>query len=336
MTKGTKAFRIIICILLGLTILWTAYISYAFIYLGNNTIFRDTYDIYVAGVAVTRTNYGDVLGDGKVSYSVSTNTLTFDNAVIEYDYVIVYSTVDLKINLVGENKFICKDGESISALYVSDGLLRKDLSLEGDGSLIIEYQNVTESAMGIVAEDLWIGADVTIITPDCADISNGIICTSSLVLRNKANVVVKNGASRSSTAVSVRGNVIFENGSSMDVTVTSGSTEACNGFCVDGNLVLGRETSLNVVINDDIAERSECISILGVMSVGTDATVNASAKKAYAVECSGTLDISEGAVFSASSDGTGADVFCITLVDSGATVNAEVEALGGTYSKVRN
>ena len=32
MTKGTRAFRIIICLLLGLTILWTAFISYAFIY----------------------------------------------------------------------------------------------------------------------------------------------------------------------------------------------------------------------------------------------------------------------------------------------------------------
>ena len=32
MTKGIKAFSIIICILLGITMLWTAFISYAFIY----------------------------------------------------------------------------------------------------------------------------------------------------------------------------------------------------------------------------------------------------------------------------------------------------------------
>ena len=45
----------------------------------------------------------DVLGDGTVSYNLSTNSLTFENAVIEHDYVIVYSLVDLRINLIGEN-----------------------------------------------------------------------------------------------------------------------------------------------------------------------------------------------------------------------------------------
>ena len=32
MTKGTRAFRLIISILLGITMLWTAFMSYAFIY----------------------------------------------------------------------------------------------------------------------------------------------------------------------------------------------------------------------------------------------------------------------------------------------------------------
>ena len=89
MTKGTKTFRIIISVLLGITLIWTVYFSFGIIYIGKTFIFEESYGFYVDGVEVTRSNKDDVLGDGSVSYDARANTLTFTNAVIENDYVIV-------------------------------------------------------------------------------------------------------------------------------------------------------------------------------------------------------------------------------------------------------
>ena len=332
MTKGTKAFRIIICILLGLTILWTAFISYAFIYYSSNAIAEDTYGIYVAGVAVTRENARDVLGDGTVFYQVSSNSLTFRDAVIDTEYAAVYSLIDLRINLVGENKFICNGDDAMVAVYASDGILRKDLSFEGDGSLTIEFKDAKVNGTGIVAEDLWFGADVTITSPNCENISNGIICTSSMTLRNEASVTVRCGAARSSTAVSVRGNLVIENGSNLDVSVAPGATEACNGVCVEGSLLLGSDATLSVVIDDEVAEESACINVLGAITVAPEATVNASAKVVSGVECYASVRLDEGATVNAATAGERADIFCYgSLVDYGATVRGEVAALGGIH-----
>lgn len=309
MTKGTKAFRIIISILLGLTILFSAYMSAAFIYFGKTYIHKDAYDIYVAGEQVTRENQDDILGNGSVSYDAFNNTLTFENAVIEHDYAIVYSLIDLKIDLVGENKFICNGENATVAVYASDGILRKDLAFDGDGSLSIEFKNASISGTGIVAEDLWLGADIEITTPDCEDISNGIICTSSLTLRNKATVTVNNGAARSSTAVSVRGNVVMETGSALNVTVNPGATDACNGLLVCGSMSIGRDVSLNVSVHDENSETSDCINVFGSMSIGRNSEITAVSEVKGGIECYGAI------------------------VNYGAVINAEVEALGGVHNK---
>ena len=103
MTKGTKAFRIIISIFLVLTIVWTALLSVAFLFFAQYYIHQSDYGLMIAGVEVTRTNQHDVLGDGTVSFSSATNKLTLKNAVIEADYAVIYSHIDLRIELIGEN-----------------------------------------------------------------------------------------------------------------------------------------------------------------------------------------------------------------------------------------
>ena len=82
MTKGTKAFRVIICILLALNMLWSAFFGAAFIAYAKNMILTDEYGVWVAGVSVTRANASDVLGDGTVAYYPESNMLVFDNADI--------------------------------------------------------------------------------------------------------------------------------------------------------------------------------------------------------------------------------------------------------------
>ena len=68
MTRGTKIFRIIICVLLALTMLWSAVWGSAFILLGKNLALTAVYDIYVAGKLVNAFNADDILGDGTVYY----------------------------------------------------------------------------------------------------------------------------------------------------------------------------------------------------------------------------------------------------------------------------
>ena len=97
MTKGTRACRIIISILLGLTMLWTVFISYAFFYhidLKLQQQQEERYGIYIAGVDVTRANAHDIPGDGTVSYNEVRNRLTFCNASIECEGSAIYSEID--------------------------------------------------------------------------------------------------------------------------------------------------------------------------------------------------------------------------------------------------
>ncbi len=69
-----------------------------------------TYDVWVAGTQVSDDNAGNVLGDGKVSYDPTSNTLKLNNARIDYQEnqsdntkgAILFNG-DLNVELVGEN-----------------------------------------------------------------------------------------------------------------------------------------------------------------------------------------------------------------------------------------
>ena len=132
MTTGAKVFRVVICVLLALTILWSAFFGAAFIAYAKYMILTDEYAIWVAGVAVSTGNKHDILGDGTVSYNAAHNTLTFNNAVIECECAVIQSEIDLRIILIGENKFVCKNEDYIPAIYAADSYLNKDLSFEPD------------------------------------------------------------------------------------------------------------------------------------------------------------------------------------------------------------
>ena len=70
------------------------------------------------------------------------------------------------------------------------------------------------------------------------------------------------------------------------------------------------------------------------MSVGRNAAVTASAKKACSIECYGSMKLNNGASISAATEGEGIDLLCYgAIVDYGATVNAETEVLGGIHRK---
>lgn len=330
MTKGTKAFRIIICILVVLTMLWSALLGADYI---ETVIIEDDYGIFVVGVEVTRSNKNDILGDGTVSYDEDTHTLTFDHAEIEYDNSVVYSTIDLMIELIGENKFKMS-GERVVAIHAGNYMLSKDVVFLGDGSLSIEFEGTSAEAMGIFAKDIRIETDITIDLPDCSNIVNGIYSEASLILSGGATVTVNNGAGTYSTAVKARNNVDIETGSSLSVSIRPGTTETCRGLTVGGSLSVWDDASLNVSVDDEAAKMSECIHVPGILIVRDGAEVTASSKKAYAIKCYGSMELNEGANVSASKEGDGVDLVCYgAIVNDGATIHGEVETFGGVHSK---
>ena len=332
MTKGTKVFRIIISILLALTMLCSAFFAVAFC----AYFAKDPFGIYVAGIAVNRDNNEDILGDGTVYYDENNNILTFNNATIESETTVVYSKIDLNIQLIGENKFICANEEYPIGIYAGDYNLNKDLAIIGDGSLTIELPNESDEAVGLAAANLTVATDLTITTPDCENMANGIVCASDLMVVSKATVTVTNGAAtKYSSAVRVRGNAFFEEGTTLKASTHSDTAEICKGLSVSGDLFLGKDTALEVSIDDGNTDRGECIRVSGLMEIGTGSTVTASAKNASAIECFGTIEANKGAVISASSDKKDYDIFCSgAVLNFGATFDGEIDAIGGIYNQV--
>ena len=331
MTKGTKIFRIIISILLAITMLISAFFAFFFcLYFA-----KDPYGIYVAGVAVNRDNDDDILGDGTVYYDESNNVLTFNNATIECEGTVVYSKIDLLVQLIGENKIICSDEEYGIGIYAGDSSLNKDLAFVGDGSLTIEFPNASGEAAGISAANLTVASDLTVITPNCDRAVNGIVCTSSLLVVNKATVTVNNGAAtKFSSAVRVRGNAFFEEGTTLKTSTNPGTTEICKGFTVNGDLFLGKDTTLDVSIDDGNTDQGECIRVSGLMEIGIGSTVTVSAKNTYAIECFGSIEANKDVAISAVSDHNDADIFCSgAVVNRGAKIDGEMDAIGGVHNR---
>lgn len=93
---------------------------------------------YVGGVEITSENAGDVLGDGKVSYDLSTKTLTLKGVSITDCYSMeencvagIYAADDLTIVLEGENSIKAEDWQRMSYGIYAVGAL----TIQGSGSL---------------------------------------------------------------------------------------------------------------------------------------------------------------------------------------------------------
>ena len=331
MTKGTKIFRIIISILLALTMIISAFFALLFC----AYFAKDPFGIYVDGISVNRDNNEDVLGDGTVYYDETNNILTLNNATIKSETTAVYSKIDLHIQLIGENKIICTNEKSATAIYAGNYNLNNDLAIVGDGSLTIEIPNASEEAAGVCAANLTVASDLTVITPNCESISNGIVCATSLMVVNKATITVNNGAAtKFSSAVRVRGNAFFEEGTTLKSSTKPNTTGICKGFTVNGDLFTGKDTVLEISIDDSITEQGECIRVSGLMELGIGSTVTASAKNASAIECFGAIEANKGATITATSEKKDADIFCSgAVVNYGATINAEIDALGGINNR---
>ena len=329
-----KVLKIITSVIAAVLLLGCVFSSFVFWFFGLTFLHTNEYGIYVAGVSVTRKNQSDILGDGTVFYDPSMNAVIFDNATIESEYSMVGALNDIQIVLVGENKFVCKDSDTVSVIYAAENYLYKDIAIFGDGSLTIEAKNISTNVQGIAADNLTVASDVTVNLPDCAGIANGIVCSTSLLVVNKATVTVNNGAAKYSSAVRVRGNAFLEEGSSIISTVRDGSVESCKGLSVNGDLIIGKDASVNVSIDDTSASVGECVHVTGVLEVCEGASLTASSKKNPAIESFGTLKANKDSSVSAESAEGASDILCHgAFVDYGTVLSGDVDTTNDIIDK---
>lgn len=263
MSKGTRAFRIIICILLGITMLWTAIISYALVFVTkeNEAIKRaERYGIYVAGVDVTCGNAQDILGDGTVYYNKLYNKLVLNNATIACNGSAIYSDIDLTVELIGENKFICGDKDLTYALYAANGSLRKDLAITGNGSLeIVVNDESCGTIAGIIADDLWIRTDVSITLADAQESTIGISC-DYLSLAEGKTLNVQVGSAETSTGISTRGSMFVDEDAVVNVAGAAATKESYGIEC-SGKITTKENATIHAESGSDNAG-IVCYSVL--------------------------------------------------------------------------
>ena len=326
-----KFLKVILSILLAISVLISTLFAFVFFL----DFAKTPFGIYVAGIAVNRENDEDVLGDGTVSYDEKNNVLTFNNATIEYKNTVVYSEIDLHIQLVGENKIICTDDDYGIGIYAGDYNLNKDLAIVGDGSLTIEFPNASNEAVAIAADNLTVATQVNITTHDCETMVNGIVCASDLMVVNKATLsVTSGGATKYSSAVRVRGNALFEEGTTVKASTVSSSAGICKGLTVSGDLFMGKDVTVDVSIDDGATDLGECLRVSGLLEVGIGSTVTAVAKNTYAIECFGAIEANKDAAISASSEKNDHDIFCSgAVLNYGAAFEGEVDAIGGIHNR---
>ncbi len=215
------------------------------------------WNLFVSGTQVNGDNYNDVLGDGKVQYDVSTNTLTLSGAVIEAaarpgdsanEFGIRYSVnrgTPFKIALNGENTIVNNStGEEtlrvfgIACYNGSNGSYDSKPVFSGGGTLNIDFD--TTGLEG----------------------SAGICCTASVLTFDNCalNITMTGGAG--DEALQCNNSVVFRNGASASLT-TGGDAVSLNAKSLD----VSEDSSLTLVSNSSAASAG-CVLTDGTKALG--------------------------------------------------------------------
>ena len=193
------------------------------------TYTRDVYGITVAGTSVKSDNATDILGDGKVSYNATTNTLTLNGATINYttgDAITASTTDPLNVNVIGTNSISCGDNKAFNTsgnlvFQTSGGVAPGQLTITSTSNInpqsyytcggTVTYENdlaaTSNGANSVIISclgyELYI--DGTRVTPgNASDILTG--ANAGKVSYNAAdNILTLNGASLSKIRTEISG-----------------------------------------------------------------------------------------------------------------------------------
>ncbi len=152
---------------------------------------EESYELWIAGTQVTSTNADDVLGDGKVSYDATSNTLSLngasitnagaDLAVTAYNNrgVVYAGSEDLTVTLTGDNTITATnvtDGYDVDGFYSSIGGTK--VTFDGTGSLAIYADSTTgrSNSAGVYLNGPSEIAAGTTVTASSASTESGFSC----------------------------------------------------------------------------------------------------------------------------------------------------------------
>ncbi|MBP5304073.1 MAG: InlB B-repeat-containing protein [Clostridia bacterium] len=220
------------------------------------TVYADTYNLFVGGTQVTSENKDDVLGDGKVTYNPTTQTLDFDDVTIN-DYHIQWDNdkcgifsqgIDLTItgeltidrtdlwNAIGIYNF---SGETMNGTINADVTFSNTIYVQGN--LTIAGGSLTKTTNGsalLATESLTIESNVTRIDV-MSYISGyeGITIEEPLAITSPEGLTITNGETTSigsASAYDTTRIIIEEPQITHTVTFMDGETVLSSEQVVDG------------------------------------------------------------------------------------------------------
>ncbi len=212
--------------------------------------------IHINGIRLGAGNYTDVLGDGKVTYDIETDTLTL-NTVTRLEKINISANIDVTIELIGHNYIQYQDASGGgAALYIGD---RSNVTIVGDGALQMTSNKtsaiiIEEHALLTIKDDTYIIADAH---PTSASTpKHGIAGAGSLTIMEDA-IVKANG---NDVGVGGYGVQLRDGGiSSYNPTITikdNGRLEAWAGNGTGNTAGTGIESKFLVVEGGEIIGRS--------------------------------------------------------------------------------
>ena len=200
---------------------------------------KDAYYFYVQGVQVTKNNYGDILGNGTVSFDPLTCTLTLNNATINVSYIESWSeagAIDidddlegLNVVLKGPNKIVQTTDFDCSSIYGFVDWCSGGLNISGDGTLDITMATTGSNSSYY---GMYLDYDTTIsgvkikstVGPGVSSYIRGVYCDDDLILKNGASLIADTTGSRTDesdiAAVYVDENLYVDSTSYLECTST--------------------------------------------------------------------------------------------------------------------
>lgn len=248
--------------------------AFSFVPLSVGYLYAKSYDIMVAHTNVSEQNKNDVLGDGTVSYDAEHNTLTLNNATINWSEQaestgIDYSgTADLTIKLIGTNKIKGTGGceairyngeeqETLPKLDIVNGTsLPCSLQLEtaGEESVIAGFGEVRGvNGIGSATGSLTISPSETVYNPD-----PGLYTISEQeqiqlqVPVSSATISAENVLTVAGVGVTASGNVFTEGANAGKVTFDADNNKlTLNGAVLDGGIEWNSSANLTIELNGE-------------------------------------------------------------------------------------
>lgn len=299
-----------------------------------------SYDIWVEGIKVTSANASDVLGDGTVSYDPASNTLTLNNATIDYQEnkddntkgAILFSG-DMNIDLVGENVItsvtsgIYADGPG--NLVVTGGALTVDAVYYGIGSADAS-RNVTVSGVDLdvdvdrrspfIGVGIQAGGQLLITDGTVAEVTGTGADTHPVIGNGGLSIVDSEVYARVNAEGQYANSMIL---SDHDIVIDNSIVEAIAGDTYDFGLLAGNDlipSEGNITIKNNSQVTASSASGIAVYTMIGDVAIEDS-KVVATSSGHNAMYINGGITISGASDVTASSPYAALAPDGSITID---------------